>query len=157
MNAKETKNVQGQVNEETAQTTENAAQSNPEQGTQGAQTPPQAQQDNQPPKEGFLKKLKKGADKALNHEFKFTPKGVLIGIGVTVGAIIGVKAIYDKGHKDGASDAEFENTLTGGEEPLMIETAQATEYEAQPANDEVVDVEEYTEEPEYEEAEEYTE
>lgn len=151
MNAKETKNVQGQVNtEETAQTTENTAQSTNAQDAQTSQ-----QQDNQP-KEGFLKKLKKGADKALNHEFKFTPKGVLIGIGVTVGAIIGVKAIYEKGHKDGESNANFENQLTGGEEPLMLETA-SNEYDAQTANDDVVDVEEYTEEPEYEEAEEYEE
>ena len=153
MNAKveDKKNVQGQVNtEETAQTTENTAQST---NVQDAQT---SQQDNQP-KEGFLKKLKKGADKALNHEFKFTPKGVLIGIGVTVGAIIGVKEIYEKGHKDGESNANFENQLTGGEEPLMLETTSNNEYDAQTENDDVVDVEEYTEEPEYEEAEEYVE
>ena len=144
------KNVQGQVNtDETAQTTENAAQSADARDAQTSQ-----QQDNQPPKEGFFKKLKKGADKALNHEFKFTLKGVLIGIGVTVGAIIGGKAIYEKGHKDGESNANFENQLAGGEEPLMLETT-SNEYDAQAANDEVVDVTDY-EEPEYEEeAEEY--
>lgn len=151
MGNNEKKNVQGQVNtEETAQTTENTAQST---NAQDAQTSQQANQ----PKEGFLKKLKKGADKALNHEFKFTPKGALIGIGVTIGAIIGVKAIYEKGHKDGESNANFENQLTGGEEPLMLETTSNNEYDAQTANDDVVDVEEYTEEPEYEEAEEYVE
>lgn len=156
MNAKveNKKNVQGQVNEETAQTTENAAQSNPEQGTQGAQTPPQAQQDNQPPKESFLKKVKRGVDKVLDYDPHLTPRKLVIGAVAITAGILGIRCVYNKGKKDGAEDANFENTLTGGEEPLMIETAQATEYEAQPANDEVVDVEEYTE---YEEAEEYTE
>lgn len=147
------KNVQGQVNtEETAQTTENTAQSADAQDAQTSQ-----QQDNQP-KEGFLKKLKRGVDKVLDYDPHLTPRKLVIGAVAITAGILGIRCVYNKGRKDGAEDANFENQLTGGEEPLMLETTSNNEYDAQTANEDVVDVAEYTEEPEYEEAdEEYVE
>ena len=151
MNAKETKNVQAEDVKAT-ETEEKKAQDgqsgNPPEDDKGQQT--------QPKKDNIFKRAAKKVGDALDHEITFTPKKVLVAIGVTAAAVVGVKLVYEKGKQNGKEDAAMENALEG--EEMLALPGETYEEVAQdsPEETEVVDVTDY-EKPEYEEAEEYVE
>lgn len=139
MNAKETKNVQEDVNK--AETEEKKAQDgqsgNPPEDDKGQQT--------QPKKDNIFKRAAKKVGDALDHEITFTPKKVLVAIGVTAAAVVGVKLVYEKGKQNGKDDAAMENALEGDE--MLALPGETYEEVAQdsPEETEVVDVTEYEE------------
>ena len=123
---------------------------NPPEDDQGQQTPPK--------KDNIFKRAAKKVGDALDHEIKFTPKKVLVAIGVTAAAVIGVKLVYEKGKQNGKEDAAMENALEGGDEMLALPGEEYEEVAQDiPEESEVVDVTDYEEEEQYEEAEEYVE
>lgn len=134
------KNVQEDVNK--AETEEKKAQDgqsgNPPEDAQGQQT--------QPKKDNIFKRAAKKVSSALDKEIKFTPKKVLVAIGVTAAAIVGVKVIYEKGKEQGKEDASMENALEGDE--MLALPGETYEEVAQdsPEETEVVDVTEYEDE-----------
>lgn len=139
MNAKETKNVQEDVNK--AETEEKKAQDgqsgNPPEDAQGQQT--------QPKKDNIFKRAAKKVSSALDKEIKFTPKKVLLTTVGVAAAVVGIKLIYEKGKEQGKEDASMENALEGDE--MLALPGETYEEVAQdyPEETEVVDVTEYEE------------
>lgn len=93
-----------------------------------------------------VKAIKNGVKKTLNHEVKLWQ--VIAAPVIVVGAVIGAKALYEKGHNDALNELDVDVPEIP-EEPMM-----ALEVEDEPEEETVVDVE-VEDEPEevYEEEE----